>query len=143
MRASGALGKAPPMHYKVSATYRAGYRATGMITIVGRDAELKARKCAQIVLQKLRETGLAPQRSNVECLGDAQQVLLRISVADDRREVPRRFGRMIAPLITSGPQGVTGYADIPRPQVREVFGYWPTLIARDRVRCSVSLAEVG
>jgi hypothetical protein len=143
MRVSGALGKGPPMHYKVSATYRAGYRATGMITIVGRDAELKARKCAQIVLQRLRETGLAPQRSNVECLGDAQQVLLRISVADDRREVPQRFGRMIAPLITSGPQGVTGYADIPRPQVREVFGYWPTLIARDRVRCSVSLAEVG
>jgi hypothetical protein len=133
VRVSGALGKAPPPQYKVSATYRDGFRATGLITIVGRDAQAKARRCGEIVLQRLREAGLAPQRSNVERIGDDRQVILRISVADQRRAVLEKFRRLIAPLITAGPQGVTGYADVPRPQVREVFGYWPTLITRDRV----------
>jgi hypothetical protein len=133
VRVSGALGKAPPPQYKVSATYRDGFRATGMITIVGRDAQAKARRCGDIVLQRLAEAGYSPQRSDVQYIGDDRQVLLRISVADARREVLERFRRSIAPLITAGPQGVTGYADVPRPQVREVFGYWPTLIARDRV----------
>ena len=133
VRVSGALGKPPPTHFKVSATYRAGYRATSLITIFGGDAIAKARKCGQIVLQRLSEAGFAPQRSNVEYIGDSPQVMLRISVADERRAVVERFRRMIAPLITAGPQGVTGYADVPRPEVREVFGYWPTLIPRDRV----------
>jgi hypothetical protein len=141
VRVSGALGKPPPSTYKVSATYRAGFRATGMITIVGRDAQAKARKCGEIVLQRLGEAGSPPQRANVECIGDDQRVLLRISVADPRRQVLEKFRRLIAPLITAGPQGVTGYADIPRPQVREVFGYWPTLIARDRVRWTLSVME--
>ena len=35
----------------------------------------------------------------------------------------------VEPLITSGPQGVTGYA-AGRPKVQEVFGYWPCLIAK-------------
>jgi hypothetical protein len=68
--------------------------------------------------------------------------MLRISVADERREVLERFRRMIAPLITAGPQGVTGYADVPRPEVREVFGYWPTLIDRDHIKPSVCVKEV-
>jgi hypothetical protein len=139
VRVSGALGKPPPTQFKVSATYRAGYRATGLIMIFGREAISKARKCGQIVLQRLSEAGFAPQRSNVEFIGDSPQVMLRISVADERREVLERFRRMIAPLITAGPQGVSGYADIPRPEVREVFGYWPTLIDRDRIHCSVRM----
>jgi hypothetical protein len=142
VRVSGALGKPPPTHFKISATYRAGYRASGLITISGRDAIAKARKCGQIVLQRLSEAGFAPQRSNVEFIGDSPQVMLRISVADERREVLERFRRMIAPLITAGPQGVTGYADVPRPEVREVFGYWPTLIDRDRIKPSVCVKEV-
>jgi hypothetical protein len=143
VRVSGALGKAPPPQYKVSATYRDGFRATGMITIVGRDAQAKARRCGDIVLQRLAEAGYSPQRSDVQYIGDDRQVLLRISVADARREVLERFRRSIAPLITAGPQGVTGYADVPRPQVREVFGYWPTLIARDRVIWTVNVTELG
>ena len=69
-------------------------------------------------------------------------MVLRISVADERREVVERFSRMIAPLITAGPQGVTGYADVGRPAVREVFGYWPTLIPRQRVTPRVDILEV-
>ncbi|MDB5300951.1 MAG: acyclic terpene utilization AtuA family protein, partial [Phycisphaerales bacterium] len=87
------------------------------------------------------------ERFNAECLGagdvapgvvkvetnELREVVLRLSAADARREVVERFTREIAPLVTTGPQGTTGYAE-GRPPVREVFGYWPTLIPRDQVR---------
>src|SRR5207244_10731877 len=47
VRVSGATGRAPPVAYKVSATYRAGYRAAGMLTIFGRDAVAKAERCGR------------------------------------------------------------------------------------------------
>jgi hypothetical protein len=155
VRVSGATGAAPPRKYKVSATYRAGFRASGMLTVFGRDAVAKARRCGELVLQRLRDSGFKPQRSRVECLGagdvipgvlpsagrDLMETVLRISVADPRRDVVERFSREIAPLITSGPQGITGYAE-GRPAVHEVFGYWPTLIDRNLVRSEVEVLEV-
>jgi len=155
VRVSGATGGPPPDQYKVSATYRAGYRAAGMLTIVGRDAVAKARRCGQIVLERLRGAGSEPQRYQVECLGsgdaigqvaqtnfaDLLETVLRISVFDQRKEIVERFTREMAPLVTSGPQGTTGYAE-GRPPVREVFGYWPTLIPRSKVTPKVQLIEV-
>jgi hypothetical protein len=155
VRVSGATGAAPPRKYKVSATYRAGFRASGMLTVFGRDAVAKARRCGELVLQRLRDAGCGPHRSRVECLGagdvvpgvlpsagrDLMETVLRISVADARRDVVERFSREIAPLITSGPQGITGYAE-GRPAVHEVFGYWPTLIDRNLANPEVEVLEV-
>jgi len=146
VRVSGASGRAPTGFYKVSATYRAGYRASGMLTVVGRDAVKKARRAGESILERLRERGVEPQRSLIECLGSgdgaggqvscADQLLetvLRITVTDPREEIVERFTKEIAPLVTRGPQGTTGYAE-GRPPVREVFGYWPTLIPTTQVR---------
>ena len=44
--------------------------------------------------------------------------------------VVERFTKEFAPLVTSGPPGVTGYTT-GRPSVREVFAYWPALLAKD------------
>ena len=110
---------------------------------------------AASLFSRLRDAGCEPQRSNVECLGagdvaaglfpaarwDLIETVLRISVADPRREVVERFTREMAPLITNGPQGVTGYGE-GRPVVHEVFGYWPTLIDRNLVRPEVEIVEV-
>jgi hypothetical protein len=72
---------------------------------------------------------------------DVRELVLRITVADDRREPVERFTRELMPLISAGPQGITGYAD-GRPVVREQFRYWPTLIARGRVRPKITMLEV-
>ena len=149
VRVSGASGRAPTEFYKVSATYRAGYRASGMLTIIGKDAVAKARRAGENVLRRLEQIGAKPRESRIECLGagdgaggkiagagELLETVLRISVADERKEAVERFTREIAPLITCGPPGTTGYAE-GRPPVREVFGYWPTLISRDQVRVTV------
>ncbi|HHQ47837.1 MAG TPA: DUF1446 domain-containing protein, partial [Acidobacteria bacterium] len=44
----------------------------------------------------------------------------------DRRKVAR-FGMELAPLITSGPPGITGFAG-GRPKPQEIVAYWPALL---------------
>ena len=149
---TGAHGTAPPDSYKVSATYRDGYTASGMLTIFGRDAVVKARRCGEIVLERVRNAGFHLERSHIECLGSTDvapgvltvgehlEIVLRVTVADPRQDAVERFTKEFAPLVTSGPQGVTGYAT-GRPKVRPVFGYWPCLIPRDRVRVTSEIAS--
>jgi hypothetical protein len=142
---SGATGTAPPPAYKVSATYRAGFRAASSLTIIGRDAVKKARRSGEAVFEKLRQLGHVPQRRLIEVVGtgDASGILprrddlfecvLRIGAADERREVVDAFAKQVVPLVTAGAQGTTGYFSA-RPDVLEYFGYWPCLIPRDRVK---------
>ncbi|MFQ5729180.1 MAG: DUF1446 domain-containing protein, partial [Waddliaceae bacterium] len=125
-----------------SATYRDGYMADGMLTFFGRHAVRKARRCGEIVLERVQNRGFKLDRTNIECIGagdvvpgvtpkisewDLRECVLRICVADQRREAVECFSKELAPLVTSGAQGTTGYAG-GRPKVRPVFGYWPCLL---------------
>lgn len=152
VRVTGTHGQKPPETLKVSATYRDGYTAHGTLTVFGRDAVAKAKRCGEIILERLEDAGYVYERSLVECLGAnacVQEVLaapalletvLRISVASQDKEAVDRFGKELAPLVTSGPQGVTGYA-AGRPRTRPVFGYWPCLI--ERVKAETRVVWVG
>jgi hypothetical protein len=148
VRVSGATGRPPPSTYKVSATYRDGFKAHGQVTVFGHDAVRKARHAGEALLRRLTEHGGGFRESLIECLGtgasvrgiasrmsDTQLVetVLRVSVAAATREPIERFTREVASLVTWGPQGVTGYAT-GRPKVTPVFGYWPCLIDRAMVR---------
>jgi hypothetical protein len=74
-----------------------------------------------------------PSQPSAKAEGCAtREVVLRIAVQDMRREAVQRFTREFAPLITSGPPGLAGYA-AGRPQVRPVYAYWPTLVPKSRV----------
>jgi len=70
------------------------------------------------------------------------EVVLRVGVKDASREKVDRFGKEIAPLVTSGPPGVTGFAG-GRPKATEVLGTWPALIPKDRVTARVTVEEVA
>lgn len=144
---SGALGSAPPPAYKVSATYRDGFRASAMLTVYGDRAVEKAKRCGAGVLQRLKEANFEPAQSLVECLGtgaatggigsrvpdeDQVETVLRIAVADPRKECIEYFSKLMARLVTAGPQGVTGYG-VARAKVQPVFGYWPCLVPRSLV----------
>jgi hypothetical protein len=145
---SGATGQAGPENYKVSLAYRDGYLASGQLLAYGPRALAVADASAKIVLGRLKLAGMAPQRVNIERLGAGEgapigdsvpptnEVVLRMTVHDFRREVVERFTREFAPLITSGPAGLAGYA-AGRPIVRPVYSYWPTLVPKGLVRPQV------
>lgn len=155
VRVSGATGAPPPPTYKVSATYRDGYKAHGMLTVFGHDAVKKARHAGEALLHRMNARGIHFRETLVECLGTGASVrgiasrmsdthlvetVLRVSVAADSREPVERFTKEIASLVTSGPQGVTGYAT-GRPKVLPILGYWPCLVARTAVSPRFQLLE--
>jgi hypothetical protein len=153
VRVSNAAGSPPTTTYKVSATYQDGFTAQGQLTIFGRDAVVKARRCGEIVREQVRRAGFDLARYHVECIGAhataagvlpepaVLETVLRIAVADPRREAVACFSQMLMPLVTAGPQGTTGYA-AGRPQPRPVFAYWPCLIEKDRVDVVARLVDV-
>jgi hypothetical protein len=150
----GCSGTSKTDTYKVSIAYRDGFMANGTLTIAGPDAVNKARRTGEIILQRLDRAGMKPENSNIECLGagdclpglsthrlDAPEVVLRVAVRDSRREVVERFSKEMAPPVCSGLPGTTGYTS-GRPPVREVFAYWPALIAKDAVKPRVEFHSV-
>jgi hypothetical protein len=145
VRMTDASGRAPGETLKVSAIYRDGWTASGMIAVAGRGAEAKARAAGRIVLDRVRRAGFDLADSLVECLGAGDvvpgvlrpatppmEVVLRITVRDQRREAVSRFCKELAPLVTAGPPGIAGYAT-GRPDPRPAFGYFPTLVPRSLV----------
>jgi hypothetical protein len=150
---SGAVGYPKPTQLKVSATYRDGYRAAGILTIFGPDAVSKARHCGEMVLRRLKEAGWVYRDTLVECLGtgdsvpvlpnwhrneNAYETVLRIAVEADNKNACEAFSKEMIPLVTAGPQGTTGYAE-GRPNVHSIFRYWPTLIDTDSTRYEYEL----
>jgi hypothetical protein len=137
--------------YKVSIAYRDGYTSSGTLVLLGPHAVPKARQAGQMILARLDRAGFDAERSNIECLGagdcvpgviapsqDPPEVVLRVTVRDSRRAAVERFSREFAPLVTSGPPGVTGYTT-GRPVVREVFAYWPALVPKTAVQAAVRI----
>ena len=66
------------------------------------------------------------------------EIVLRLSVKDKDREKVARFGKEIAPVITNGLPGITGFAG-GRPKPQEIISYWPTLIPKTLIRCKVDI----
>lgn len=135
----GAIGSEAPSTWKVSATYRDGFRADGMLVIIGKEAVKKAKKCGEILLKRVSLQGFSLEHTNIECLGNdsaslgilqphrVTECVLKVSARDHNRQALECFVKEFAPLVTSGPQGLTGYL-FGRPKIRPVFGYWPCLV---------------
>jgi len=64
--------------------------------------------------------------------------VLRVAVRDPRKAAVERFTKEFAPLVTSGFAGTTGYTT-GRAAIREVFAYWPALVAKSAVTPLVSV----
>lgn len=156
VRVTGVRGAPPTPTYKVSIAYRKGWKAQGQLTIAGPDAVAKAELCAQIVFERLALDGahFAPEERCVELLGtgvchagiadaaDPPEVVLRIGVKSNDEKKVSRFGFELAPLVTSGPPGVTGFAG-GRPAATEIIAYWPALLHKSKVKTTVTVEEFG
>ena len=71
---------------------------------------------------------------------DLAEVQLRVGLRGNDRASIERFTKEIAPLILTGPPGVTGFAG-GRPKVEEIVAYWPALIPKDEIAAGVEVIE--
>jgi hypothetical protein len=151
VRVSGVHGTPPTDKLKISIAYRAGFKAVGTLVYAWPDALAKAQEADRIIRARLANLGLEFELIHTEFVGatathgplaaipdDLPEVQLRIGVRGADRRAVERFTREIAPLVLTGPPGVTGYAG-GRPKVEEVVAYWPALIDKSVVTPRVSV----
>lgn len=158
VRVFGIQGRPRTPFLKVSGSYLAGYKASGQITLSGPRAVEKAKLAAEVVWKRLERAGVTfpEEDQSTELLGtgaclpgifegspEPPEVVLRLGVRDADPGKVERFGKEIAPLITAGPPGVTGFAG-GRPRAQEIMAYWPALLAREEVesRIDVTVEEI-
>lgn len=156
VRVSGIKGSAPTDTYKVSMSYADGYKIAGSLVVTGPDAVEKAQLCADIVFERCAMQGLDVPKDKrfVELVGtnvcyrgivpEPQQpgeVIMRIGTKGDDKDTLNILGRELAPLVTSGPPGLTGFAG-GRPKASAVVGYWPALMDKTRIQTTVVVEEV-
>jgi len=148
---SNVIGLAPTDSYKVSISYFAGYKASGQLTVSGPNAYEKAQLTAEIIWKRLKNTGVTFEDTSTEYLGlsschgeinafpsQINEVVLRLGVKDSDKNKVNRFGKELAPVITSGPPGITGFSG-GRPKAQEIIAYWPALIPKKLVHTSVDV----
>ena len=148
---SNVAGLPPTDSYKVSISYFAGYKASGQLTVSGPNAYEKAQLTAEIIWKRLKNTGVTFEDTSTEYLGlsschgeinafpsQINEVVLRLGVKDSDKNKVNRFGKELAPVITSGPPGITGFSG-GRPKAQEIIAYWPALIPKQLVHTSVDV----
>lgn len=151
----GIKGRPATDSLKVSISYSAGYKAVGTLVYSWPDAYLKAKAGDQILRARLDRLGLRFDQILTEYVGanathgplagepspDLAEVQLRVGVRGNDRASIERFTKEIAPLILTGPPGVTGFAG-GRPKVEEVVAYWPALIPKSEITARVEVIDV-
>jgi hypothetical protein len=154
VRMSGVRGRPCTDSYKVSMSYLDGYTAVGTLTYAWPDALEKAQAADGILRARLADLGLKFEEIRTEFLGynschgplsvlpkEFNEVILRIGVRGHDHKSVERFGMELAPLILTGPPGVTGFAG-GRPKPSEVIAFWPALMPKTAVTPRVEVEEI-
>ncbi|MGH9901891.1 MAG: acyclic terpene utilization AtuA family protein [Pyrinomonadaceae bacterium] len=155
VRVSGIRGRPATEFLKVSISYSAGFKAVGTLVYSWPDAYEKAQAADRILRARLDRLGLRFEHVLTEFVGasathgplagepsaDLPEVQLRVGVRGPDRKAVERFTKEIAPLILTGPPGVTGFAG-GRPKVEEIVAYWPALIPKTEIKPRVEVVEV-
>lgn len=154
---SGIQGRPPTDTYKVSASYSDGYKLSSTLVYSWPKALKKAQKAGEILRGRAEALELQFEEFRVEYIGvngcneqpltedllDAShdEVQMRVSLSGPGKEDLNRFGKEVAPLILTGPGGVTGYAG-GRPRASGVVAYWPALLDKEAVSPRVRVFQL-
>ncbi|WP_299944578.1 acyclic terpene utilization AtuA family protein [uncultured Microbulbifer sp.] len=153
---SNIKGKPPTSNYKVSISYEKGYKILSTLCVSGPDAIEKANLMYNMVFARLSMHGIdIPEQDRfLEIFGtnvlykglvptnpQPHEVLVRIGAKGPDAKSLNVLGSEIAPLITSGPPGITGFAG-GRARAKAIVGYWPALIEKTKVNTTVWVEEI-
>lgn len=156
VRVYGIKGRPETSTYKVSASYNDGYKLSSTLVYCWPDALLKAEKAGEILKNRAKALGLSIDDFRVEYIGlnacnevpgdefssteNLNEIQVRVSIAGENKEDINRFGMEMAPLILTGPSGVTGFAG-GRPKASEIVAYWPALLDKEAVEPRIEIFE--
>jgi len=148
---SNVEGSKPTDTFKVAVNYISGYKANGKLTVTAPHAIQKANKIAETILGRLKKKGIVFDEHRIDLIGhnsctadvlsindNPNELTVSISVKDKCKSNIEKFSKELAPLITNGPPGITGFSG-GRPKVQEVISYWPTLISKSLVKTNVRI----
>ena len=147
VRVEGADGSPRPDRLKVSVAYRDGFVGEGQISYAGPGALGRARLARDVVVERLRITGVPCTEIRADLIGvdalhadtgarasgDPYEVRVRVAGRVASAIDAARIGREVEALYTNGPAGGGG-ATI---SIREVIAIGTTFVPRDRVSCAV------
>ena len=144
----GAKGIMPPASLKVSACHRDGWMSTGSLMVPGPDAMSKAIALdaamrgrlgdisgINIETEFLGAQALTPPGLRKEIM--VNEVVVRWAISSPNKAKLTHFSRSIAPLVLTGPPGVTGFGARPRP--RELLRFFPTTIRRILIEPQINI----
>jgi hypothetical protein len=148
----GIKGNPSTEFYKVSIAYSFGWKAVGTLVYSWPDAYEKAQAADKILRARLEKLGLKFDVILTEFVGasathgklagepskDLPEVQLRFGVRGPDKAAVERFTKELAPLILTGPPGVTGFAG-GRPKVEEIMAYFPALIPKTLIETKVEV----
>jgi hypothetical protein len=124
--------------------------AVGTLVYSAPEALKRAQRADFILRERLRRLGLQFEEIRTEFVGynachgplakpiEPNEVMLRIAVRAPDYATVDRFTRELAPLILTGPPGVTGFSG-GRPKPSEVVAYFPTLIPKELVQPEIHI----
>jgi hypothetical protein len=152
VRVFGITGNPSTPTYKVSIAYSAGWKAVGTLVYSWPDAYEKAQAADKVLRARLEKLGLKFDVILTEFVGvsathgklagepskDIPEVQLRFGVRGPDKAAVERFTKELAPLILTGPPGVTGFAG-GRPKVEEIMAYFPALIPKTLIETKVEV----
>ena len=150
----GITGHPKTDFYKVSIAFSDGWKSVGTLVYSWPDAFEKAKAADKILRERLDRLGLKFDVILTEFVGvnsthghlagepepDIPEVQFRIGVRGHNKADVERFTKEIAPLILTGPPGVTGFAG-GRPKVEEIMAYFPALIPKSLIETKVEIVE--
>jgi hypothetical protein len=144
----GIEGRPETDTYKISASYNDGYKLSSTLVYSWPQALKKARKAGEILQGRADALGLEYDDFRVEFIGvngcseqpitdemldeEHEEIQMRIALSGKSKEDLNRFGKEVAPLILTGPSGVTGFAG-GRPKASGIVAYWPALLDKEAV----------
>lgn len=144
----GIQGRPETDTYKISASYNDGYKLSSTLVYSWPHALKKAQKAGEILQGRADALGLNYDDFRVEFVGvngcseqpltdemleaDHEEVQMRVSLSGYSKDDLNRFGKEVAPLILTGPSGVTGFAG-GRPKASGIVAYWPALLDKEAV----------
>ncbi|WP_028612325.1 acyclic terpene utilization AtuA family protein [Paenibacillus harenae] len=156
VRVTGARGTKRPETLKVVMGYSDGWLGQAIWGYSWPDALAKAKEADRIVRSRIRRMNLRYDEIHTDYLGynslhgplarepaeQLNEVYLRIAVRTGSREDAAKLGRLVPPLMLSGPPAMAGFLGMMKP--RELLGMWSCLVPRAIVEnvIQISVLEV-